>query len=68
MMCCEGCLTVHKDHLTERRTHAQAEEGRPGGGSGQCLPNSVTQSVAQIILGCVCCVYVGVMSYFHYQH
>ena len=63
--------SVHKDHLTERRTHAQAEEGRPGGGSGQCLPNIVTQSVAQIILGCVCVgVYtpIGVMFYFHYQH
>ena len=49
--------SVHKDHLTERRTHAQAEEGRPGGGSGQCLPNSVTQSVRSAHIGlCVLCV------------
>ena len=43
--------SVHKDHLTERRTHAQAEEGRPGGGSGQCLPNIVTQSVRSAHIG-----------------
>ena len=67
MMCCEGCLSSQRSFDREEDT-CTGRGGEAGGGSGQCLPNIVTQSVAQIILGCVCCVYVGVMSYFHYQH
>ena len=59
MMCCEGCLSSQRSFDREEDTCTQAEEGRTGGGSGQCLPNIVTQSLRSAHIG-LC---VGVMSY-----